>query len=228
MTTFLKYEDRASLMASLADLVASELSAALAKKGRASLAVPGGTTPGPFFEVLRQKSLDWLSVTILPTDERFVPENSERSNARLIADTLLRDKAGKARFLSLYRNGEAPETHLEEITREVAELLPLDVCLLGMGEDRHTASLFPDADVLDQALSAEAPPVLPIRAPGAGEPRLTLTASVFQGAHHVHLLILGPAKKTALDLALKPGPAEEAPVRSILKDGSSTQIHYAD
>ncbi len=228
MTSFLEYADRDSLMTALADQVAAELDQALSERGQASLAVPGGTTPGPFFEVLRQRPLDWSAITVLPTDERFVPEISERSNARLIRKTLLQDNAAASRFLSLYRQGETPETHLAEITREVETLLPLDICILGMGEDRHTASLFPGADVLDLALSADAPAVMPVRAEGAGEVRLTLTAPVLQGARYIHVLILGPAKKTALDLALKPGPFAEAPVRCILQAECPTRIHYAD
>lgn len=228
MTAVREYPDRSRLMAALAEQVAAELTLAIDAKGWASLAVPGGTTPGPFFEALRRHALNWSAVTILPTDERCVAESSERSNARLIRETLLQDQAAEARFLPLYRDGAAPDRRHAEVTEEVAALLPLDICILGMGEDRHTASLFPGADVLDQALSDTAPPVLPIQAATAGEPRLTLTAPVLRSARHIHLLILGPAKKAALELALVPGPVQDAPVRSILTSECPTQIHYAD
>ncbi|MEM7615900.1 MAG: 6-phosphogluconolactonase, partial [Pseudomonadota bacterium] len=105
---------------------------------------------------------------------------------------------------------------------------PLDCCVLGMGEDMHTASLFPGADRLTEALAPDAPPLLPMRAPGAPEPRLTLTAPVLRASRALHLLITGAAKQLTLEKALNDQPTSEAPVRTVLTAPTPITVHYAD
>lgn len=224
----LHYATREELAGDLAEIVARELSEAIAARGRASLAVPGGTTPGPFLTRLGAEDVDWQRVAVMLTDERFVPESSERSNTRLLKGTIFAGPARAARFLPFYMPAERPEDVLERIGGPVAEVLPLDVCVLGMGEDMHTASLFPGADLLDKALADDAPVLLPMRAPGAPEPRLTLTAPVLRGARSLHLLITGEAKKVALEGALADGPEAAAPVRAVLRGRTPVTVHYAD
>lgn len=215
MSVFLEYPDRQALFAGLTRCVADELRGKL-KTGPATLAVPGGATPGPFFEALRREEMDWKSVRVMLTDERFVPETAPRSNTRLLRDTLFRDRAAAAVLVPLYAEGNAPEDVLQGINNGVKGALPLTTCVLGMGEDMHTASLFPGADRLAEALSDDAPPVLPMRAEGAGEPRLTLTAPALLGAGFLHILITGQAKREAYARARSGGPVAEAPVRAIL------------
>lgn len=220
-----EYPDREALALGLATRVARELGDALAAKGRASLAVPGGTTPGPFLTGLSLQPIDWAQVNVMLTDERFVPESSDRSNTRLLRETLLQNNAAAARLVPFYAKADQPEDVLTNLTERIVPALPLDVCVLGMGEDMHTASLFPGADLLDEALSDAAPALLPMRAPGAPEPRLTLTAPVLKASDHCHLLITGEAKMAALKKALEDGPATEAPVRAILS--RPVTVHYA-
>ena len=88
----------------------------------------------------------------------------------------------------------------------------------------HTASLFPGADLLEQSLADDAPTLLPMRAAGAGEPRITLTAPVLKAAKHIHVLIMGPEKRTALDEAVNLSEIE-APIKSVLENAT---VHWAD
>lgn len=224
MTDVREYRSREALFTALTDQVADELRAALAA-GPATLAVPGGTTPQPFFESLRTEVLDWTRVRVMLTDERFVPENSDRSNTRLIRETLLQDAAAAAQYVPFYVPADRPEDVLAELTQPIAAALPLSVCVLGMGADMHTASLFPGADRLSEALSAGASQVLPMRAPGADEPRLTLTLPVLQASGAVHILITGQDKREALEAALAGDNIEDAPVRGVL--GQAT-VHWAE
>jgi 6-phosphogluconolactonase len=217
------YPDRAALMAGISTVIAHELAAALCQ-GPATLSVPGGTTPGPVFDALSDADLDWARVFVLLNDERWVGEDSPRSNTGLLRDHLLRGKAAAATLLPLYAPAPQPEDALDQLAQGIAPHLPITVLLLGMGNDMHTASLFPGADHLLQALSPDAPVLMALRADAAGEPRITLSARVLQAAHHIHILITGPEKRQALERALTL-PPELAPIRTVLAQAT---VHWAE
>ena len=219
----IEYADRDMLFINLAQQIAGEMENMLFHDETISLAVPGGTTPGPMFDNLSAADLDWSRVSVLPTDERWVTEGSPRSNAGLIRDRLITNRAGAATYLSLYAPTPEPETGLDSVTKRIAKALPLSVLVLGMGGDMHTASLFPGADRLDEALDANAPPLLAMRAPGAPEPRVTLTAPILQAAMNTHILITGVEKRDALEKAQTCTP-QEAPVRVVL---DAATVHRA-
>ncbi|MGG7568501.1 6-phosphogluconolactonase [Rhodovulum sp. DZ06] len=222
---FKHWESREAAAEGLAFAIHQALADAIRADGVASAALAGGTTPGPMFDCLGRMALAWPRVSILPSDERCVPEDHPRSNARLLRETLLKGPAEAARLIPLAPGGEAPPP---EGPPGLAAALPLTVCMVGMGEDMHTASLFPGADRLAEALAPGAPPVVPIEAPGAAEPRVTLSVPALTSASHIHVLIFGPAKRAALDKAMQDGPTEEAPIRALLRSGRPVTVHYAD
>lgn len=219
----IEYPDRDLMFMALADRIATEVGTAIRQNGRATLTVPGGTTPGPVFDTLSGVALDWAKVTVIPNDERWVPESSDRSNARLIRARLLHGEAAAAQLVPLYAPVEVPETAMDALVAGVEPWLPLDVALLGMGADMHTASLFPGADRLKAALAPEAPVLMALRSEAAGEPRVTLTARVLAAAMRIHVLVAGADKRAALERAQALSP-EEAPVRAILANAT---VHWA-
>lgn len=221
---FESYPDRDLMMLRLADVIAGQLGEFLRRDGKATFSVPGGTTPGPIFDTLSGVDLDWQNVAVVLNDERWVPESSDRSNTRLVRQRLIRGKAAQARLIPLYAPAETPEVMLPALEDGLRPHLPISVLLLGMGADMHTASLFPGADRLDEALSASAPLLLPMRAEAAGEPRVTLTAPVLKGAFHTHILITGAEKRAALERA-QSLPPNEAPVRAVL---DTATVHWAE
>ncbi|MEL6551334.1 MAG: 6-phosphogluconolactonase [Pseudomonadota bacterium] len=221
---FIEYADRELMMMDLANTLAGDLKNCLLQHPWASFVVPGGTTPGPIFDALCASSLDWERVHIMLSDERWVPETSERSNTRLIRARLLQDRAAAARFIPFYTDAETPEDGLPALMPAIAEELPISVLLLGMGADMHTASIFPGADRLAEALAPDAPLLVPMRAPGAPEPRVTLPAHVLAGAMTTHVVITGAEKREALERAQKLPPTE-APIATVLK---SANIHWAE
>jgi 6-phosphogluconolactonase len=218
------YPDREFLMLGLANTIAGQLADFLRREGKATLSVPGGTTPGPIFDTLSGVDLDWANVAVVLNDERWVPETSERSNTRLVRERLLRGRAAQARLVPLYAPADQPEEMLEALEDGLKPHLPISVLLLGMGADMHTASLFPGADRLEEALAANAPLLLPMRAEAAGEPRITLTAPVLREAFNIHILITGPEKREALERAMTLTP-QEAPVRAVLDNAT---VHWAE
>jgi 6-phosphogluconolactonase len=218
------YPDRDLMFLRLADVIAGQLGEFLRRDGKATFSVPGGTTPGPIFDTLSGVDLDWVNVAVVLNDERWVPETHDRSNTRLVRQRLIRGRAAWARLIPLYAPAETPEEMLPALQDGLRPHLPISVLLLGMGADMHTASLFPGADRLEEALAATAPPLLPMRAAAAGEPRVTLTAPVLRGAFHTHLLITGAEKRAALERSLTLTPTE-APVRAILDIAT---VHWAE
>lgn len=217
-----RYPDGAACAQALATRVAELLRQGLAARGRAALAVPGGTTPGPFLTLLGQADLDWARVAVTLTDERQVPLDDPRSNQRLLAQTLFAGPAAAAEFVPLLG------ADLGAICASLHNiLLPLDVAVLGMGEDMHTASLFPGALGLAAALAPDAPAAVAIQAPGAPEPRVTLSAAVLRAAPHRFLLITGAAKAAALARAATL-PIHQAPVRAVLDGPPPADVYFWD
>ena len=215
------YPDREMLMIDLAQHLAGELENALFSNDKVSLAVPGGTTPGPVFDALCAASLDWARVQVMLSDERWVPESSERSNTRLIKERLLQNRAADAEFVPFFRQGVAAEDAMSEVGISLEAALPLSVLLLGMGADMHTASLFPGAAELDEALSTDAP-IMAIH-PEGQETRVTLTAKVLAAALSTHVLITGDEKREALERA-QMLDAHHAPIKTVLTNAT---VHWA-
>lgn len=218
------YPDRDLMMMAVADKITSELSQTLRGADRASLCVPGGTTPGPIFDILTGVDLEWDRISVFLNDERWVGEDSPRSNTRLLRQRLLQGRAAAATLVPLYADSETPEESLGALAEGLAPHLPISVLLLGMGADMHTASLFPGADRLAEAMAPGAPLLLPMRADGAGEPRITLTAPVLRDAMHIHVLITGKDKRAAIERAAGL-PELSAPVRAFL---STATVHWAE
>jgi 6-phosphogluconolactonase len=224
------FETKADLAEALAERVADALSAAIAERGTASLAVSGGSTPKAFFQTLSAKAIDWPSVTITLVDERFVPPDHERSNEKLVHENLIQGPAAAARFAPLYYPTATVEEAAATATRQTAGFgTPFDVVILGMGNDGHTASFFPGGSRLEEALSADTPRgVMTMEADGAGEPRLTFTFSSLADARLLALHIEGEGKKTVLAEAEAPGPETQMPIRAILRRASSpVEIYWA-
>jgi 6-phosphogluconolactonase len=220
---FVEYADRELMAIDLANKLAGALRAALARSERVLFAVPGGSTPGPVFDALCAARIDWASVDVLLTDERWVRPDHPRSNTRLVRERLLVERAAAATLLPMYQPTDTPEEAVARVTEAIAPHLPISVLLLGMGDDGHVASLFPGTEGLAAALAEDAPPVMALRPPEAEEPRLTLTRPVLDGALSKHLAIVGETKRAVLERAQRRTEAE-APVRAVL--GGLT-VHWA-
>ena len=220
-----EFRDKDQLADALAEVVAGNLKSGAKSRGAASLAVSGGSTPARFFRALSQRDdVPWDKVTITLVDERWVDETSDRSNGRLVRANLLTGRAAAASFVPLYQGGTEPDAYAAGLAqRRVPQ--PLDAAVLGMGNDGHTASFFPGGDTLDEALTGEGP-VVAIRAPGAGEPRVTLTLKALLAARALYLHIEGDEKVETLAKAEAEGPIEDMLVRAVLRQTQTPLTIY--
>lgn len=222
------FSDSGDAAEALANAVAEHVAERLLIAPRASLVVSGGSTPLPFFEALREKPLDWARIDVLLADERWVPEDHEDSNTRLVRNHLLQGPAGQANYLSLKQPGDTPAHGLNRARAALAELaLPLDVLILGMGNDGHTASLFPDAPELEQALDKHSDQVVAsMTPPSQSHERITLTLRALSQAGFTALHIRGDSKLETLQAACSdPDNIVEMPVRAFLKPG--LQVYWS-
>jgi 6-phosphogluconolactonase len=203
----------------MASAVAEALRAAVDAHGTASLVVSGGRSPIGFFECLSEQELDWPKVLISLADERWVPVEHGDSNEGLVRRHLLRGKAAQARFLGLYRPMPTLDEAATLANQALAELpRPIDVLVLGMGDDGHTASLFPNSPHLAAALQPDCPRrCLPMQAPSVPRQRLTMTLPLLASARLPLLAIQGEAKLATLCDALAGDDMLEMPIRAFLR-----------
>lgn len=203
----------------LAQAVADALTAALRERDFASLVVSGGRSPVAFLEALSSHKLDWARVVVSLADERWVPTEHNDSNEALLKRHLLRGEAARAHFIGLYRSPATLDASVAGANLALSELpQPLDVLVLGMGDDGHTASLFPNSPQLALALSADCPQrCLPMLAPSVPHQRLTMTLPLLASARSIFLAVQGPAKLATLRTALAGDDALAMPIRAFLR-----------
>ena len=213
-----EFTQREILDSALSDKVANILIEAINLNGKASIAVSGGSTPKGFFKALSQKDLPWEKVTITLADERWVDIDSDDSNTRLVHENLLQNNAKTAKFFHL-KQGEALSTDTLADLNLAAKtsLLPLDVLILGMGGDGHTASLFPCSDEISEALSIDNNNVLMKVVPKtAPHQRITFSFASLITSKNTFLHISSMAKKEVLEKALSDDDKFVMPIRAFL------------
>ncbi len=213
-----RYPDIETLSRELAHDIGRDLRTAIESRGLASLVVPGGRTPAQFFGYLRTQDLDWSRVCVALADERWVDPSDPHSNEKLVRETLLQGLAAKARFIGLKNAAPTPDMGAVSAWETFARVpRPFDRVILGMGDDGHTASLFPGSPNLPHALNLNAAAAcVGMRAPVEPQARLSLNLSALLDARGLILLINGESKWQRLVAACAPGEVADMPVRGIL------------
>lgn len=227
------HADPEAMAASLAARLVGALSQAVADRGAASLVLSGGSTPKPLYRRMAQMHAPWQDVSVTLADERWVPPAHEASNESLVRANLLTGHARAARFVPLKTEADLPGMAVPDVARRLNALArPFDLVVLGMGADGHTASLFPGARGLAEALGEDASACAAIRPdplpPEAPYPRMTLTARTLLDSRRVVLLIAGSSKRAVYEEALAGSDPQAMPVRAILhQDRTPVEVHWA-
>ncbi|QIQ20952.1 6-phosphogluconolactonase [Zophobihabitans entericus] len=215
-----EYASPEKLNQDLATNIVAQLKLAIARKGHGTLAVSGGKTPIGLFQLLSQQSLEWDKVYITLVDDRWVDSHDDASNEKLVNTYLLQNKAKSAHFVGLKNSTSNPFDGAAQAEKNLRDKIPLpfDVLILGMGEDGHTASLFPHAENLKNGLNMTSGKLLvgmmPLTAPLE---RITLTLPAILSSNNIYLHLVGASKKEVLTKAQQGKDVVEMPVRSILQ-----------
>ena len=209
--------------------MAASLGRSLEERPRARLLLSGGSTPGPVYGALAKAPLEWSRVDVALVDERWLQPSDPDSNARLVRETLLRHRAADARFETITQQGRSIQQAVATATLHARS--PADVVVLGMGEDGHTASLFPRMMGLEHALGTSAAYVAVDASgcPGAGRltQRISLTPAGLPPAHTRILLIRGERKRELLDRVVAGDDPMEYPARiALLTPGAVLHVHW--
>lgn len=213
-----RFGDADALEAALCATVAGQLRLGIASRGEASMVVSGGRTPHGLFARLAATRLAWDRVTITLADERWVAADHPDSNERAVRARLLRGEAATARFIPLFNGAPEPWAGLERAHAALAQLRrPFDVVMLGMGEDGHTASLFPSAGRLAAPSAVATPDCIGVRPATAPHDRVSLTAAALLDTCLITLHFTGSGKWPVLCEALKPGAVDALPIRAVVQ-----------
>ncbi|TWI03700.1 6-phosphogluconolactonase [Luteimonas cucumeris] len=201
----------------------------IAERGLARLLLSGGTTPAPVYRALSKAPIEWDKVEVALVDERWLQPDDPDSNARLVRETLLQNRAKAAHFEPITRVGRTLEESVASANAHARR--PASVAVLGMGEDGHTASLFSGARDLPRALASKSDYVAfdasGCAGAGAWPLRISLTPTGLSKARERMLLIRGEAKRRLLDRALDSNDATLMPVRvAFSTPGAALQIHW--
>lgn len=213
-----EFDTTEELNDAFAQRIADILMEAVDQHGTATLLVSGGRTPMALFQTLSKAPLNWSKINVSLADERWVDAEHEASNEKLVKDNLLKNRAANANFISLTTTAENAVDGVEEVTSRFAQVRkPFDVLILGMGEDGHTASLFPCSEQIEQGLTSEAE-FIAVQPTTAPHQRMSFTLKGLLNSQNIFLHLTGDRKKAVLEQALAGQDPKEMPIRAVLNN----------
>jgi len=228
---FHEFAHQQALCQKLSQRICAALQEAIAARGRAALVVSGGKTPIPLFAALSEISIEWDRVFITLADERWVEVSDRNSNETLVREHLLCNQARDVHFHGLKNTHTSAVDGEEECEETLAHLpRPFDIVILGMGPDGHTASLFPGAARLSEALDMGSGRLcMAMTSVSAPHDRMTLTLPVLLDSHQIYIHLSGREKRDVYERALGGDSVEKMPIRGVLGQHTvPVDVYWAD
>lgn len=228
-----KLNDRDELIENLTRVFTNDLQQALDQQASATLLLSGGSTPAPLYRRLSTENLNWNRINVALVDERWVAAESDASNERLMQENMLINNAAEANFVGMKNNHQSPFDGETECSARYAILpAPYTICLLGMGKDGHTASLFPGAVGLREALDSEqyCAGIRAIRSEVTGNniERMTMTPWSILQSQRLILLITGADKRVVFEQACQSGASSNLPISLFIHQESvPLEVYWA-
>jgi 6-phosphogluconolactonase len=229
------FENRAEMIAALQAECETALRSAIENRGEATFMVSGGSTPEPLYRALSNSDLDWESVYVALVDERWVDVDHDKSNEAFTVKHLIQNKAAVANLIGMKNSAETAAEGLADCEAAYQQLAqPFDITILGMGSDGHTASLFPHAQGLDEALDPDSDNLCAAitakqsEVTGAIVERMTLSLAGLLRSKSLVLLITGEEKLAVLRAAQGEGDVKDMPIRAVLRqDQVPVTVYWA-
>jgi 6-phosphogluconolactonase len=227
------FSNRAAFTEGLTTSIAETLHNLSSKQAAVLFGVSGGSTPLPVYQALADRDLHWPAINMVIVDERFVPTHHADSNERNIRLAFTSENNRSPNIIGLWSN--VIDLHLAARTADekiTALQQPLDLVLLGMGEDGHFASLFPTATLFNEAIASEqARCILPIAPMPRHAPhsRLSMSLAYLRRAKRIILAITGEKKRQVLQLAIENGDYHALPIAALLhSDCPAIEIFWSE
>ena len=227
-SNFNQFQNTDELLDALCKKIKEHLQSAISQKVFATLIVSGGKTPIALFKKLSTLKIEWQKVTITLADERWVKTQNEDSNQKLVKDHLLQNEASLAKFIGLKTSHKNAYDAIDVVNKNISDIpKPFDLTILGMGEDAHTASLFPDAKELDEALFSTNP-TSAITPPKGKYERITLSLKTILDTKLIILHIEGENKYRVYKEVIQNKKDKKRPISFILKQQKTpVEVYYA-
>ena len=216
--TTLSFETPDALTDAFAQDLVSILKTGIKTRGRSSLVVSGGRTPLALFKQLSETELEWDKVDITLADERWVDESDEASNTSLVKQNLIQNKAAAARFVELKSDADDANDGVVTAQNNIADMAqPFDALILGMGEDGHTASLFPCSEQVLEGLDMNSGKTcIAVQPTTAPHQRISLTLPALLNSRHIFLHLTGEKKKQVLLDAIENATEAQKPITAVV------------
>lgn len=221
----LEFDTKTQLEIALVSKLTELIQSAIVKHGEARVLLSGGSSPKAIYAQLSMATLDWTSVTFGLVDERFVDVQDTNNNERMIRSTLCQNEAKSAELVGMVFDPSNIQKNLE-LTRDKYAIFEerIDLCLLGMGDDGHTASLFPGDEQSEQLLNSNEIGVFNTISPNYPFNRITCSKEMLAKSENTLLLIAGEKKKEVLENAKHTA----LPISYVLKEFNNLAVYYSN
>jgi 6-phosphogluconolactonase len=233
MVTERLFDSRADMIAALQVECEAALNAAVEDRGEATFMVSGGSTPEPLYKALSNSNLNWESIYVALVDERWVDFEHDKSNEAFTVKYLIQNKAADANLVGMKNTADTAADGLPDCEAAYQQLAqPFDITILGMGSDGHTASLFPHAQGLDEALNPDSEQLCAAitaqqsDVTGAIVERMTLSLAGLLRSKVLILLITGDEKLAVLRAAQAGSEIKDMPIRAVLQQQNVPVVVY--